>query len=117
MPKWILGATASYDVPLANGAGVNLYAEYRYIDDIEVPETTFTSPLGSRLPVPGYDRVNLRASYKKDDWKLTAYVNNLFDSYDYFNTTYQLFETRGPANQLVQPLAPRSIGLIAAYSF
>ena len=44
-------------------------------------------------------------------------MNNLFDSYDYFNTTYQLFETRGPANQLVQPLAPRSIGLIAAYSF
>ena len=34
-----------------------------------------------------------------------------------FNTTYKLFETRGPANQLVQPLAPRSIGLIAAYSF
>jgi iron complex outermembrane receptor protein len=117
VPAWLLGATADYRIPLAGGASLTLFGEYRYVDRVEVNEITFTSPLGARLPIPAYDRVNLRVSYEKDRWKLTAFVNNLLDSYDYSNTTYQLFEPRTAQNQLVQPLAPRTFGLIAAYRF
>ena len=117
VPDWIVGGSAEYSIPLGTDRGIDLFGEYRYIGSIEVPETTFTSPLGSRLKVPGYDRVNARATFRQGRWSLTAYVDNLLDKYDYFNTTYQLFELRSQANQLVQPLPPRRIGLIGAYKF
>lgn len=117
VPDWIVGGSANYTVPLGTDRAIDLFGEYRYIGSIEVPETTFTSPLGSRLKVPGYGRVNARATFRQGPWSLTAYVDNLFDKYGYFNTTYQLFELRSQANQLVQPLPPRRFGLIGAYKF
>lgn len=116
-PDWTLNASASYRIPVSDDTAIELTADYHYVSSTLVPETTFTSPLGSRLTVPAYDRVNLRAEVSNGPWSLIGYVNNVLDSYDYFNTSYQLFDLRGQANQLVQPLAPRTFGVIGSYKF
>jgi iron complex outermembrane recepter protein len=78
-------------------------------------DNTRASRSGDQLTAPGYDRVNLSLSYATDDGlRLTGYVNNLFDSFDY------AFPSSDPllgGDIFVVPLPPRQFGVRAALRF
>lgn len=116
-PEWTLSATADYTIPLGDDLGLQLYANYRYIDSILVANGSFLSPLGSQSTIPSYDRMDLRASLLAGNWRVTAYVENVFDSYDYVSFGYQPFLPEAPQNAFVVPLAPRTVGVVVSTRF
>lgn len=115
VPETTLFAAADYNVPLGGGQAIDLHAEYQYVDAIIIQDNTRASRSGDQLTAPGYDRVNLSASFDAGHGvRLTAYVNNLFDTFDY------AFPSSDPllgGDVFVVPLPPRQFGVRAALSF
>ena len=115
VPETTLFAAADYRVPLGGTRAFTLHAEYQYIDAIIIQDNTRASRSGDQLTAPGYDRINLSASVELGDGiRLTGYVNNLLDSFDY------AFPSSDPlvgGDIFVAPLPPRQFGVRASASF
>ena len=116
VPETTLSVAARYAVPVgAGGDRVELFGEHRYVDAIIIQDNTRVSRSGDQLTAPGYDRVNLSVSYvASNGLKVTAYVNNLLDSFDY------AFPSSDPligGDVFVAPLPPRQFGLRASFTF
>src|SRR5690606_7086075 len=69
------------------------------------------------MPVEAYDRLDLRATLKLENWKVSAFVRNVLDSFDYTNISYNGFVDPTPADFLVLPLEPRTFGVVVTRSF
>jgi iron complex outermembrane receptor protein len=116
-PDLTAAATIEYRQPLAEDWNLDLYADYRYVASYLVPNGSFLANLGDQWKVPSYGRVNFRASISHDRFKLTGYVENLFDTYDYSNATPSAFFATDSSQVFVTPLAPRTFGAILSYQF
>lgn len=119
VPNEIISATVGYTVPAGFGdMDLNLAASYQYIGGYTVPDGSFIdAPLGARNTLPSYDFVDFRATLRNDDWRVTAYVKNVGDKFNYNNLGRGPF-TAVAANSLhVSPLNPRQVGLIVSRSF
>ena len=70
---------------------------------------------GDQLTAPAYDRVNVSVSFDAAKGvRLTGYVNNVFDSFDY------AFPSSDPllgGDVFVAPLPPRQFGARVTFSF
>ena len=97
---------------------LNLAASYQYLGGYTVPDGRFIdAPLGALNTLPSYDFVDFRATLRNDDWRVTAYVKNVGDNFNYNNLARGPF-TAVAANSLhVSPLNPRQVGLIVSHSF
>lgn len=116
VPEITASATVEYRFPIGdNDLAVNL--NYRFVDDYIVPDGGFLAGLGDTLPVRSYDRLDLRATLDIGDWKVTGYVRNVLDSFDYTNISYNGFVAPSPEEYLVQPLEPRTFGLVLTRMF
>jgi iron complex outermembrane receptor protein len=114
VPETTVSLAATYAIPLASGDRIELFGEYRYVDSIIIQDNTRVSRSGDQLTAPGYDRINFSASWVSGDLRVTAYVNNLLDSFDY------AFPSSDPligGDVFVAPLPPRQFGVRASYSF
>jgi iron complex outermembrane receptor protein len=117
VPEWTISAGIAYTVPLGDRNALELSARYQFVDSVVLADGSSSAPLGSQLTVPAWDNTDLRASFKRDGWRLTAYVTNLFDVYSYETITHSAFGTRTPNNLLVRPRQPRTFGAVAEYRF
>lgn len=118
VPEWTYNAGISYTVTVAGDMELNLRADYAYVDDVRVPDGSFTAPFGAQLQVPSYDRVDLRVSLTTPDgWRFAASVTNLLDSFDYTGIQYDAWLARVPDNFYVIPLPPREFGLTVSKRF
>jgi iron complex outermembrane receptor protein len=117
VPEITGSATVEYRVPVFGDHELALNANYRYVDEYIVPDGGFTAALGSTMLVEAYDRLDLRATLKLEDWKVSAFVRNVLDSFDYTNISYNGFVDPTPADFLVIPLEPRTFGLVVTRSF
>jgi iron complex outermembrane receptor protein len=114
VPETTVFLSADYSVPLAGTERIELHGEYQYIDAITYQDNTRASRSGDQLTAPGYNRVNLSLSYvTRHGLRLTGYVNNLFNSFDY------AFPSSDPllgGDVFVVPLPPRQFGVRASLS-
>ncbi|WP_165356514.1 TonB-dependent receptor [Sphingosinicella sp. BN140058] len=112
VPETTLFAAADYALPLGRDRRIALHAEYRYVDAITYQDNTRASRSGDQLTAPAYDRVDVSVSYEgPGGLRLTAFVDNLFDTFDYS------FPSSDPllgGDLFVVPLPPRQFGLRAA---
>jgi iron complex outermembrane receptor protein len=117
VPQVTGSASIEYRIPVAHGNDLALNATYRYVSNYVVPDGSFLAPLGATIPVPSYDRLDLRATYGLGTWKVTAYVRNVLNSYDYTSISYDGFVAETPSALLVTPLEPRTYGFILSKKF
>lgn len=115
VPETTLFAAGGYRVPIAPGRHLEIHAEYQRIGSIIYQDNTRASRSGDQLTAPAYDRVNASVTFQAGEGlRLTAYVNNMFDSFDYS------FPSSDPllgGDVFVVPLPPRQAGLRAALTF
>ncbi|GLQ20412.1 TonB-dependent receptor [Algimonas porphyrae] len=74
-----------------------------------------TGGRGSSLTLPSYARVNVATGYGEDNWRLTVYVDNLFDDYSETSVTGTSLSSQAPSGLTVRSfrtnvLPPRSVG-------
>ena len=110
-------AAIDYQRPLSQAWVLEAHADYRYVGSSLAPNGSFMAGLGEQIRVPDYSRVNLRVSAVHDRLKLTGYVENLFDTYDYAVVQGAPLFPTGPDQTYVQPLTPRTVGLVISYQF
>jgi iron complex outermembrane receptor protein len=115
VPQVTFFGAVDYSLPVASDKKLELHAEYQHVGSIIIQDNTRASRSRDQLTAPSYDRVNLSVSLATDSgFKLTAYVNNLFDSFD------ETFPSSDPflgGDVFVVPLPPRQFGVRVAKSF
>ncbi|MDT9600113.1 TonB-dependent receptor [Sphingosinicella rhizophila] len=117
-PRHNASASATYTANLSPSAGLEFLVNYRYISGYRVSDVNLTAPLGAQLRVPGYDRLDARVTLALDSgFRLSAFVNNIFDSFDYTNISRGQYDQQSNPARYVVVLPPRQFGLSAAYSF
>jgi iron complex outermembrane receptor protein len=117
VPQWTVALNGEYRIPLHNRQELSFAANYRYVSSNLVDDGNFLADLGATIPVPAYSRLDLRVSYSYAGWKLTGYVNNVTNSFNYTNVAYNSFLPEVPENLYVVPLPPRTFGAMVSYKF
>ena len=115
VPKVTTSAAVNYTRPLSDGKTIAFFAEYRYIGEIIFQDNPRLSTAHDQLTTPAYDRLNLNVSLMlKSGVKITGYVNNAFNSFDYSYASSDPFKG---GDVFVVPLAPRQLGLRISKNF
>lgn len=115
VPKVTAALSALYSRPLPGGRTLELFADWRHVGEIIFQDNTRRSRAADQLTTPAYDRLNLSASVVLNDGlKLTGYVNNVLDSFDYSYISSDPFEG---GDAFVVPLPPRQFGVRVSASF
>ena len=118
VPEKMLSATLGYSAPLATtGLLIEAMLTFSEVDGYPVPDSSLGAPLGAELYNKGYDRWDARATLRGEDWRLTLYVDNLRDSFDYNNISSDLFLPAANELRFVSALEPRQVGLIFSKDF
>lgn len=94
-PKWTLSGNAQYDVALGDDVDAFIRGEWSYRSStvtsslVYVPPSQFPFPVNFDFPyrAPSFSVWNLRVGASKGNYKLTAYVENLFDK-NYYTGTF-----------------------------
>jgi len=129
-PEWTYNASAEYRFPIGNNEAwvqlefVHRDGQFADIEALTYQQTDGPSPnLGIArnsiadhgdypFKTPDYDVWNLRAGFDMENWRFTAYVQNL-DEEDYYTGTGENF---GVSGMRLRP-SPRTMGGSISYSF
>lgn len=115
VPKVTAWTSATWGRTVANDMRLEVFGEYRFVDEITFQDNTRVSRARDQLTAPAYDRVNASVSLETaGGLRFTAYVNNLFDSFDY---SYISSDPFIGGDVFVVPLAPRQFGVRASRRF
>lgn len=119
VPNDTLSTTLSYNIEFANERALDVSLNYRFIGSYTIPDGNFNAAVGAELSNESYDRLDLRARLTlASGWRVTGYVRNLADSYDYAQIAREPFlPTVAPETTFVIPLEPRTFGLIVSKTF
>jgi iron complex outermembrane receptor protein len=102
-PEWSASAAAQYNIPMAASFTAFIRGEYSYRDEFfNDPEQLET--VGHF--VPAYDVWNLRIGFENDNYRVTAYAENLLDDDHYVGSRRTQFLS---GNAVV--LDPRRVGV------
>jgi len=112
-PKWTVAADVEYNVDISSTLNGFVQAEWRYRDDSTSETTAFLRPEGT-FPwyIPSYDFFNLRAGIEHQNYSISAYVENLFDSNFYTNA----YEHAYMGGMFLEP-SFRTYGVRGRYEF
>jgi len=100
------------------GGGLEFRLSYRYVDEVTTQDQGVGTTASSQLVVPDYDRLDGRVSWVRDDgWRLTLFVDNVLDSFDYTRVTTPAWTPNIPFGTLVMPLEPRQFGVTITKTF
>lgn len=114
VPKVTGYASVLYS-PTVAGRKLDLFAEYSHVGKIIFQDNTRMSHARDQLTTPAYDRVNVSAALNlASGVKLTLYVNNVLNAFDY---SYASSDPFLGGDVFVVPLAPREIGVRIAKTF
>ncbi|MDV6330824.1 TonB-dependent receptor [Asticcacaulis sp. 201] len=115
VPKVTAYASAQYSRNLPGGRTLDLFAEYSHVGKIIFQDNTRMSKARDQLTTPAYDRVNVSAAATlRSGLRVTLYVNNLLNSFDY---SYASSDPFLGGDVFVVPLAPRQVGLRLSKTF
>jgi iron complex outermembrane receptor protein len=117
VPQLTGSASAEYRFPIGDGRDLAVNLTNRYVGNYVVPDGSFLADLGATVPVKSYDRLDLRATYAMGTWKVSGYVRNLLDSFDYTNIAYDAFVAETPSSLFVTPLEPRTYSVTVSKTF
>lgn len=118
VPESMASAGVTYSIPqLIGDLNMETALNWRYIDGYTLPDGNFNAPLGGQLAVPSYDRLDFRIGLRNQDWRVSVYVDNITDSFDYTNITRDPFLPLDEAPLYVTPLAPRQAGIVLTRYF
>ena len=120
VPELTASAQAIYRTrsDLLLGGGLELRLNYRYVDDVITQDQGVGTTASSQLTIPAFDRWDARVSLVRDDgWRVTLFVDNIADSFDYTRITTPAWTPNIPYGTLVMPLEPRQYGVIIAKTF
>jgi iron complex outermembrane receptor protein len=117
VPEITGSLTLEYRFPVMSSRDLALNVNYRYVDEYVVSDGGFLASLGQTQRVEAYDRLDLRATMELGEWKVSAFVRNVLDSFDYTNISYNGFVAASPAEFLVMPLEPRTFGAVVSRKF
>ncbi len=84
-PKWTLNADAQYTVPLSDVGEMYVRAEWSHRGQ-SFPTIDSLLEQGFPFRAPSFDLFNLRAGFGTDRFKVSAFVENVFNE-EYFTTT------------------------------
>lgn len=84
-PKWTLNADAQYTVPLEQAGDLFVRAEWSYRSQ-SFPTIDSLLQTGFPFRAPAFDLWNIRAGFGNDRFRISAFVENLFNE-EYFTTT------------------------------
>lgn len=109
VPRWSAAATVEQSFPLVGNWSGNLSASYVYQADRVTGFTASTS----RMTLPAYDAVDLRAAFMNGRWDLSLFIKNVTDERGYAGGV-----RRSPAlpGQLA-PIQPRTYGAVLGLTF
>jgi iron complex outermembrane receptor protein len=100
------------------GGGLEFRLSYRYVEEVITQDQGVGTTASSQLVVPDYDRLDGRVSWVRDDgWRLTLFVDNVLDSFDYTRVTTPAWTPNIPFGTLVMPLEPRQFGVTITKTF
>jgi len=121
-PEHQFSVYANYNIPLAHG---ELDLDYGIFAISEV--LTRTGGRGGSLELDGYTRHNASVTYSREAWSVTAYIDNVFDSYDESGAISTERSNRPVVDFDGDPvfvrsfatnvLPPRSVGVRLRYNF
>jgi iron complex outermembrane receptor protein len=100
------------------GGGLEFRLSYRYVDEVTTQDQGVGTTASSQLTIPDFDRLDGRVSYVRDDgWRVTLFVDNVLDSFDYTRVTTPAWTPNIPFGTLVMPLEPRQVGITLTKTF
>ncbi|WP_199243888.1 TonB-dependent receptor [Bacterioplanes sanyensis] len=106
--------TAAAGVGYDEGIGYRAFVTQTYTGDVYLDND-------NRNQLPAYSLTNLRVGYAATDWKVEAYVNNLFDrrakTYAYDYSAYTPAPSFVLYGDYVHWVPARSAGVVAQYDF
>jgi|GEM_PF-2984401 len=114
VPELTSQQTITYFMNVGDRVDLELKASGLYIDSYEVQDGAFNAPGDAQLTVDDMYRVDLSAALiTNSDWRLTFYVENVGDSFDYNYISRGPFTAQPFTDEslFVQPLNPRKFGL------
>ena len=76
-PETQFSLSATYTKDLANGAELVFNGDYAYQSDI----LSRTGARGGSFTLPSFGVANAQATYRKEQWAVTAYIDNVFDEF------------------------------------
>lgn len=104
-PKWTLHANSEYTHRIGEAASGFARLEWFYRGGI-VPDQNSEFHAGFPWDVPSFNVWNFRAGFNRDNWNVTAFVENLLDKTYYTNAYEKAFVT----GMFVEP-SYRSVGV------
>jgi iron complex outermembrane receptor protein len=116
---WDVNTSATYTIPLSQGATIHLRGEYQYHSRNPGPFITQIPTSPSYYPLivadPPTHLFNVRLGATMDKWDFTLFVDNLFNSHPLLGAS-SLFSAT--SNLLTDStLRPRTVGLSANFEF
>jgi iron complex outermembrane receptor protein len=115
IPRWMASAFVQKELHLAGDLTLTPRVAWRYIGDKFVGQGSAAVPF---VQLDAYQVVDIQAALAKDNWVLTAFVNNVGDTY-YVTNRVELQSIFAPAGRTSyqRPGPPRQVGLKAALKF
>lgn len=110
-PEWTVSAVAEYGLQYSDNWDGYVRLEWTYRDVIN-PNTRSLIFSGYPWDVPSYNFFNLRIGAEKENFRLVAYVENLFDK-EYYTNAYQKAFAGG---MFIEP-GHQTYGIRGTYSF
>ncbi len=112
-PKWTISADVEYGFNVSSTLDGYVRAEWRFRDDYTAETNAYLRPEGT-YPwyIPSYDFFNLRAGIEHQNYSLSVYAENLFDSEFYTNA----FEHAYMGGMFLEP-SYRTYGIRGKYEF
>ena len=99
-PDWTVSAHGQYRFPVSGPWEAYLRAEYSYTDETFNNVNNIAAVIAGLDPFPfladSFDTLNLRAGIETDKYRLTVFVENVFDS-DHFTSSYDFGFVNGAA--------------------
>jgi iron complex outermembrane receptor protein len=116
-PETTASAALDYELPIDGPNRFAVGVDYRFVGQVALQDNFIGATSKNQLYVPSYDRVNARFSVTNDSgWRVTAYVENLFNSWDYTGASSDPYQpTIYPV--YAQPLPPREYGIVFSKQF
>ncbi|MEP5937538.1 MAG: TonB-dependent receptor [Erythrobacter sp.] len=117
-PKTQFSISGDYVAPLSDNADLVFRANYAWQDEV----LTLIGGRGGSFTLPSYGRADIAVGYEREQWSLTAYVNNLFNDFSESSAANtplnnQTILTANVRRFRTNVLPPRSIGLRLKYRF
>lgn len=114
VPELTSQQAISYFINVGSGLDLELKASGLYVDSYEVQDSSINATADAQITVEDMYRVDLSAALiVNGDWRLTFYVENVGDSFDYNYVSRSTFAAQpfDESSLYVHPLNPRKFGL------